>query len=426
MNQIFKKIYSSAILLLFTLSIAQAQTDSTRTLTVAGNCAMCKKRIETAAQMPGVETAVWNANDNLLHITYKPQKVKLESIKKNIAQAGHDVDNLIASDESYAKLHECCMYPRMENGKIPDKVATDADNHDHPHIVTGVVVEENEKGDLKPIIGANLHWANLPTKNVRTNENGVFKLEHKEGFNKLVVSYVGMKSDSIIVKDLHEVIMITAKGNVLMEVEVKGVRRSNYIDRMTPARLEVLTGKELFKAACCDLSESFETNASVDVVSADAVTGSKQIQMLGLSGIYTQLTVENLPGPRGLASPLGLNSIAGTWIESIQIAKGIGSVANGFENMAGQINVELKKPQNSERLFFNAYANNMGRTDLNLNLSQKIGQHWSTAVLLHDNFMYNKSMNFSHNGFRDIPVGNLFSGVNRWFYENGKGLMVQF
>lgn len=99
--------------------------------------------------------------------------------------------------------------------------------------------------------------------------------------------------------------------------------------------------------------------------------------MLGLSGIYTQLTVENLPGPRGLAAPLGLNSISGSWIESIQIAKGIGSVANGYENMAGQINVELKKPQNSDRLYFNAYANNMGRTDVNLNLAKRsitIGQ----------------------------------------------------
>jgi len=222
MNQIFKKIYTTTILSLFFLAFVQAQTDSTRTLTVAGNCAMCKKRIETAAKMHGVETAIWNAGDNLLQIKYNPQKVQLEAIKKNIAQVGHDVDNLVATDESYAKLHECCMYPRLENGKVPEKKAVTTDNHDHPHTVTGVVVEENEKGDLKPIIGANLHWANLPTKNTRTNENGVFKLDHKEGFNKLVVSYVGMKSDTITIKDLHELIMITAKGNVLMEVEVKG------------------------------------------------------------------------------------------------------------------------------------------------------------------------------------------------------------
>src|SRR5690606_19509609 len=145
-------------------------------------------------------------------------------------------------------------------------------------------------------------------------------------------------------------------------------RSSNFISSAGANRIETLTSAELFKAACCDLSESFETNASVDVVNSDAVTGSKQIQMLGLSGIYTQLTVENLPGPRGLATPLGLNSISGTWIESIQIGKGIGSVVNGFENIAGQINVELKKPETSEALYFNAYTNNAGRSDVNLNL----------------------------------------------------------
>src|SRR5690606_32947752 len=150
-------------------------------------------------------------------------------------------------------------------------------------------------------------------------------------------------------KDLHEVLVIHSKDNVLSEVVVSRSKKATYINKLNPNRMEVLTTKELFKAACCDLSESFSTNASVDVVSNDAVTGSKQIQMLGLSGIYTQLTVEGLPGPRGFATPLGLNSIAGTWINSIEISKGIGSVVNGFENMAGQINVELKKPQNSEK-----------------------------------------------------------------------------
>src|SRR5205085_9296236 len=110
------------------------------------------------------------------------------------------------------------------------------------------------------------------------------------------------------------------------------------------------TSRELLKAACCNLSESFETNPSVDVWYNDAVTGSKQIQLLGLSGVYTQLTVENLPGPRGIATPLGLNSIAGPWVESIQLSKGTGSVVNGYESIAGQINVELRKPQTSEKL----------------------------------------------------------------------------
>ncbi|MEJ7677263.1 MAG: hypothetical protein WKG06_05195 [Segetibacter sp.] len=101
----------------------------------------------------------------------------------------------------------------------------------------------------------------------------------------------------------------------------------------------------------------------------------------------TQLTVENLPGPRGLATSLGLNSIPGTWVESIQLSKGTGSVANGYESIAGQINVELKKPMNSEKLYANVYVNDFGKTDLNLNLTQKIGKKWATALLLHDDFL---------------------------------------
>ncbi|HMR18522.1 MAG TPA: TonB-dependent receptor [Sphingobacterium sp.] len=433
-----------SIFILFTTGLyhaAQAQSDSTSTFEVAGNCGMCKKRIETAAKIDGVKSAVWDIKTHKVTVQYNPQKTKSATIQQAIAQAGHDTPLFRAPDDIYDRLHECCLYERLGEDEEPhdhtDKGHTsgtphhedhdeDHDHHDHEHIITGVVVNENSKGDLTPIVGVNIKWLEGPERQDQTNENGVFRIKHEKGNKHLVFSFAGMQPDTIQVKNLHEVLVVHAQDNILSEVVVSRRRKSSYIEALNPNRVEVLTARELFKAACCDLSESFETNVSVDVVSSDAVTGSKQIQMLGLSGIYTQLTVENLPGPRGFATPLGLNSIAGTWIQSIEISKGIGSVANGFENMAGQINVELKKPQNSEKLFFNAYANNMGRTDVNLNLAHQINSDWSVGFLLHDNFMYNKNMNFSHNGFRDMPVGNLFSGVNRWNYENGRGTIIQF
>ena len=121
-----------------------------------------------------------------------------------------------------------------------------------------------------------------------------------------------------------------------------------------------------------------------------------------------------------------MNFIAGPWVESIQLNKGVGSVVNGYESIAGQINIELKKPEKAERFYFNAYLNNMGKTDLNLTLTQKIGKKWSTALLLHDNFLTNKSIDFNKDGFRDQPTGNLFSAVNRWKYEDNKGFITQF
>ncbi|WP_270089545.1 cation transporter [Sphingobacterium sp. SYP-B4668] len=409
--------------------------DSTAIFEVAGNCAMCKKRIETAALTKGVKSSTWDSNTGMITVQYDSEVIGLNRIKQNIAAVGHDTDAVRAKDDVYNELHECCLYERLGDPAGDSEKNEhnhegsghkEEDHHDHDHEIKGVVVDENSKGDLTPIAGVNVRWLEHKGSQTSTNENGVFNIMHEKGYKYLIFSFAGMRSDTVEVKNLHEVLVVHAKENVLSEVVVSGRRKSSYISALTPSRVEVLTSKELFKAACCDLSESFETNASVDVVSNDAVTGSKQIQMLGLSGIYTQLTVESLPGPRGLATPLGLNSIAGPWIESIQISKGIGSVVNGYESMAGQINVELKKPQNSEKLFFNAYANDMGRTDINLNLAQKLGNNWSVGLLLHDNFMYNKNMNFSNNGFRDLPVGNIFSGVNRWAYENGKGFIAQF
>lgn len=402
---------------------AHQQGNGTVSFKVAGACGMCKTRIEKAAAGNGLDRALWDAQTQTLTVDFASGIYDVEAAKKRILAAGHDVEDRQADQEAYKNLPACCHYHDENN---PHKVVGTDDHPGHEHIVTGVVMQENNRGDLTPIQSANIQWLEDPSVTTTTDASGVFRIEHQDHFSKLIVSYAGHEPDTLTIKDPHEVIMVTAKNNVLEEVTVTARRRSNYISALTPARLEVLTAQELFKAACCDLSESFETNASVDVVNSDAVTGSKQIQMLGLSGNYTQLTVENLPGPRGLATPLGLNSISGAWIASIQISKGIGSVANGFENMTGQINVELKKPENSEKLYFNAYANNMGRTDVNLNLTHKFNERWSGGLLLHDNFMYNRHMNFSNNGFRDIPVGNLFSGINRWKYENGKGFILQF
>lgn len=422
-----ERIYKGLIFLFFISlhTVGVAQQDSSITFETAGNCAMCKQRIEKAAKVSGVSEATWNIENGMTTVIFNSGKTSSQQIKQSIANAGHDTDEIRAEEEIYEELHQCCLYPRLGEESHKEE-HDDHHEHDHDHIIRGVVVQENNRGDLNPIPGVNVYWLENKATQKQSNEEGVFDIKHEKGYKFLVVSSAGMEPDTMEVKNLHEVLVIHAKDNVLGEVVVSRRQRSAYVDKLNANRIETVTAKELFKAACCDLSESFETNASVDVVASDAVTGAKQVQLLGLSGIYTQLTVENLPGPRGFASPLGLNSMAGPWIEAIHISKGMGSVANGFESMSGQINVELKKPHDTDRLYFNAYVNNMGRTDVNLNLAQKINDKWSVGLLLHDNFMYNKGMNFSKNGFRDMPVGNVFSGINRWHYEDGKGLIAQF
>ena len=419
----------------YSQDIKIAITDSTTSFKVFGVCEQCKHRIEGALKVKGIKKADWDIDTKILSLSYDPTKISLDKIHNKIAAVGHDTWLKKANDAVYNALPKCCLYKSiesMEDMKTAPDTSSIIDQPDtaqvqvqpiEEHTIRGVVLEENNKGAFKPLAGASVVWVGT-NSGTTTDENGVFNIKQKG--DRLVISYTGFKADTMSVLPLRELKIILATGKQLNEVKVTSSRAATYINTADVYRTSNITQKELFKAACCNLSESFETNPSVDVSYNDAVTGSKQIQLLGLSGIYTQLTVENLPGPRGLATSLGLNSIPGTFIESIQLNKGTGSVANGFESIAGQINVELKKPVLSERLYANIYANDFGRSDINLNLTQRLSTKWSTTLLLHNDYFNNKTLDFNKDGFRDLPTGNLFTAVNRWSYDNGKGLMSQF
>ncbi|MGN6352627.1 MAG: carboxypeptidase-like regulatory domain-containing protein [Parafilimonas sp.] len=403
---------------------AHAQKDSTVIFKVSGACdAFCKPRIEAAAQGRGVQAATWSAQTGMLTLRYDPSKTSIQKVQQRILDVGHDLEDKKADDAVYNALPKCCRY-RHDNMQALHHGDTSASiqNNITPPTIKGVVMEEDNKGVFKPLAGASVTWLNTGS-GTTTDENGIFSL--LQTGERLVVSYTGYEADTITVIPTGELKIILANNRQLKEVKVTTSGASNFIRDNDVVRTNVITQKELFKAACCNLSESFETNPAVDVAFSDAVTGSKQIQLLGLAGIYTQLTVENLPGPRGLAIAQGLNYIPGTWIESLQLSKGMGSVANGFESIAGQINVELKKPTSAEKLFANAYVNSFGKTDLNLNLSHKINDKWSTALLLHDDFL-DKSIDMNDDGFRDLPAGNLFTIENRWSFDNAKGITSQF
>lgn len=405
-------------------------TDSIARFKVSGVCEQCEHRIEEAARGKGVQSADWNVDTKMLEVVYNPSKTTLDKVQDRIVSAGHDLGHKKAKDLVYNGLPACCHY--REIASMNTSAALPAQNipsNELPatgnHLVKGVVLEKDKKGGFYPLTGASVYWLGTTTGTV-TDSSGVFSIPYDGSKSRLVISYTGYQPDTLTVTNAQDLKVVMATSKQLGEIVVTARQPSTFISSLAPIRTQVMTEKELFKAACCNLSESFETNPSVDVSYNDAITGSKQIQLLGLSGNYTQLTVENLPGPRGIATPLGLNSIAGPWVESIQLTKGIGSVANGNESIAGQINVELKKPENSERLYANAYVNDFGKTDVNLNLAQHIGKKWSTGLLLHDDFLTNRNVDFNKDGFRDLPTGNQFSAINRWKYDNAKGLLAQF
>ncbi len=199
----------------------------------------------------------------------------------------------------------------------------------------------------------------------------------------------------------------------------------NYLPRGKEIRTEVISAAGLCKMACCNLAESFENSASVTVGYSDAVTGARQIRLLGLSGIYTQMLDENRPVMRGLSAPFGLSYIPGQWLESIQIAKGSTSVINGVESMTGQINMEHRKPTDEKPLFLNYSAMSDSKMDFNVASSLQLNENWSTVILGH------VSGNFAtmdHNGdtLLDDPRMLQFNLSNRWLYYAPSGVQVRF
>ncbi len=422
----FSTFFSRHIFLLiitaFYFSTVNAQSKKEYTSTtfkVYGECVECEARIENSLKIKGVKSAKWDVKTEMLSVSYDADILNLAAIQSKILAAGHDLDSEKAKDEVYEALPQCCHYR-----DVVDEAHEHKESDDHSNAISGIVVAEDNKGNLTPLEGASIFWS-ATKEGVVSDKDGVFAIAKNKDVSTLVVSYSGFQPDSIDITNANHLQIVLASKGQLSTIKIKAKARPSYINELGAVRSLMINSKDLLKAACCNLSESFETNPSVDVSYSDAVTGSKQIQLLGLAGIYTQLTVENLPGPRGIATPLGLNSIAGPWIESIQLSKGTGSVANGFESIAGQINVELKDPQTSEKLLLNGYVNQLGKTDVNLNLAQHLNDKWSTVLLLHDDFLYNK-VDDNHDGFRDLPTGNLFSAVNKWAYVNEKGLEIRF
>ena len=290
----------------------------------------------------------------------------------------------------------------------------------------GIVFGTNDKGKA-PIFGAKLKLLQAKIGTI-TSDEGTFELILPKILpDTLVISAFGYYSDTILLDKKDRFISLEINlfsDKLLPEVLVEIRRETHGISRLKTLHVEEINSGELRKAACCNLSESFETNASVDVNITDAVSGAKKIQMMGLDGVYTQIQLENIPYLRGLESSFGLNSLPGTWIESIQITKGTGNVVNGYESMAGLVNLELKKPAEMEKFFANAYLNAFGRAEVNVNAGQILSKRWSTGSFAHASGMFG-DMDNNNDGFRDVPKGTNFAILNRWAYQ-GKKMEAQF
>lgn len=286
--------------------------------------------------------------------------------------------------------------------------------------IKGRVVDENQE----PLFGANLVWEGTAIGTVSDSE-GFYQISVPAKYpSHLVISYVGFQSQEIEVNQWGHYHVVLSESVSLEGVDVKAKVKTSELSMINPLNVEKISSAELEKAACCNLAESFETNASIDVSFSDAMTGARQIQMLGLDGVYSQITQENMPLIRGLSSAYGLGFTPGSWIESIQVAKGVGSVVNGFESITGQINLELYKPETAFPLFVNGFVSSEGRLEKNIIISEKKGD-WKSATLLHASTT-TLEHDADSNGFLDGPTGHQLNAIHRWDYTGNEDFYIAF
>ncbi len=277
--------------------------------------------------------------------------------------------------------------------------------------ISGVVRGPDIYGVVRPIIGATIFWKGA-SRGTSTDSTGSFVLARTAASDSLVVRAPGYISrtlrpsgDTVIV-DLQP----SAGSAITVEAEQTGITKA-------PIRTEVISRSDLNKAACCSLAESFEKNPSVEVSFSDAVSGAKQIQLLGLRGIYTQFLVEAVPLIRGVEMPFALDHVPGPFMESISISKGSSTVTNGYESVTGQINICMHNPRTAPSLYVNAYANTMQRYELNLYGAQQVTDELSTMTMVHGRMM-DMAMDNNGDGFADVPTFRQINAVHRWNFNN--------
>ena len=289
--------------------------------------------------------------------------------------------------------------------------------------LSGMVVEILEDNEV-PIVGANIYLVD-GSKGVVSDQNGNFLINDIKDAKEFVVSYVGYLNDTLKTKNKYSKVILKPDTS-LEAITINFKEKSTSVSLLSSANVLKISSEELLKAACCNLAESFETTPSIDVNFSDAISGRKQINMLGLASPNILISVENIPSIRGALNAYGLTFIPGTWIESIQVAKGSGSVVNGYESVSGQINAELLKPMSDNKFFANAYYNSMERFELNTHYSTKLTEKIDYGLYLHADKKDNRD-DHNNDNFGDSPTGQQINILNRFQYTNAiKGLVGFF
>jgi len=279
--------------------------------------------------------------------------------------------------------------------------------------VRGKIVDNN----IQPLFNATVHWINT-SYGTTTDENGEFNIEKKNiEDSRLIISFIGFQADTIKIEEgQNSIISALQPSNTLNTVKLTENASGIIIDKSKAIKLETITAKELTKAACCDLAGCFETQISVQAKTTNVIMDSKELSLLGLSGVYNEILLDGIPLVLGLNYTYGVSSIPGVLINKIHISQGLASVVQGPSSITGQINIELKEPTNKKPLFLNIYGNSFGATQVNCNYDFIIGE-WKSLLSLHTTQPAQK-MDENGDTFLDMPQTTKYSLYNKWIYGN--------
>ena len=286
----------------------------------------------------------------------------------------------------------------------------------NPAMLTGIVTNEREE----LLSGATVYWKDSKISTV-TDTSGRFSLPARDREATLVVQYFGYTPAEVQVLPSENKLWIQISGATqLREVTVQEHGFGNTVSTLDPRNVERINRNELRKAPCCNLSESFETNGAIDVAYSNAITGVKEIRLLGLRGIYSQFLVENRPTMGGIATPFAFEFIPGTWLDGIVLAKGASTVKNGYAGISGQINADIVKPKTDKPVFINAFTSTEGRGELNVHLNSKGKKNISNGLLLHGSFVKNQ-WDMNRDTFYDSPNRRQLNALYRVIYDGPAG-----
>ena len=291
--------------------------------------------------------------------------------------------------------------------------------------LSGIVTDATTN---QPLIGATLYWKNT-TAGATTTTDGSYSLKRVSGFDTLVIDYLGYDIKEMDVEKSLTTLDIELQPSAvdIDEVVVEGQQRGNYSKSTGIARQEQISFAGLCKMACCSLAESFENSASVTVGYSDAISGARQIKMLGLAGTYTQILDENRPIMQGAGATYGLSYTPGMWLNSIQVSKGVASVTAGHEAITGQINLEHRKPTDDERFFLNLYFDSELRPEINVSSAIPLtkDKSLSTVIMAHGS-LDTATHDMNGDNFADMPKANQINVANKWLWQNKDGIQLRW